>query len=427
MGKRKNEDSHKHAVQSLLGIPNVADMRAREIYNTALAAVGREDEQLRRTDWTKFLDEAVPSTCFQSLELPSVKAEDGAIHFPVANVGKLLQAIVNNCPNFAEKLQKAIATKPGTMCHLICYHDEATGGNLLFPDSGKKAFLFYFAIKELMMLEHDTMWRPLAMIQHTEASRVQGGFGHVFHAVVKALLEQQLQHGVPLRFNTGCVLFFCKIHCWIGDLDAIRISLDSKGSSGLRVCFRCKNILKRDANVTVIDPYFREVSCSDTRLFDPQTDADVFAMMDDMLAHSARWSKSHLQRKEMTTGFVLNPFGILANIESRRQCPPSMWLFDVMHLYYSCGLISWEIVLFLEAAKKHNVTLQILQDVFKDTDWRRSKSSPNSVSWRAELLNEHRFSGDAYRGSTLDLMALFPLLFFTCANYFCRIRFWLLI
>ncbi len=123
---------------------------------------------------------------------------------------------------------------------------------------------------------------PLAVIQHNEAKHVQGGFAAVFKAMFASLMEENLKDGLPLRFslagNENVVqhkLFFSSAYCCIGDLDAIRVSYDCKGSGGLKCCIRCKNILKRDSQIPDLDPYFLEIDCDDPRRFDLQSNEEI--------------------------------------------------------------------------------------------------------------------------------------------------------
>ena len=141
---------------------------------------------------------------------------------------------------------------------------------MLAPDSAKKVSFFYFAVRELGYLHSDTMWHPFAMVQHCQATQVQGGFGRVFLAIVESLRNEQLHLGIPMSFGQTMTLFVAEIQHWIGDLDALRVSFDAKGSAGLRVCIKCKNVLKRDSGDPACDDRFVEVACSKVELFDPQ-------------------------------------------------------------------------------------------------------------------------------------------------------------
>ena len=262
------------------------------------------------------------------------------------------------------------------------------------------------------MLHRETSFHPICMIQHNSVSLVKGGFSRVFLAIVEPIQHERFDMGVPLRFGSGNKFFFARIKHWIGDLDALRQSLDAKGSAGMKVCIKCKNVLKRESGVPKLDPYFVEVSSSNIEQFDLLTDSDIFLLYDNLLEQQKVLNKTKLGKLEVATGFVANCHGFLASKEARLYCPPSCWLLDVMHLYYSNGCASWEVVLLVEQIQRHGISLHLLQEIFGTTDWKRKKSEKNTPSWRKSLVHESLFSGDSYRGSAEDLRALLPLLYF---------------
>ena len=253
----------------------------------------------------------------------------------IANIQKLLQKVLDEVPWYKEAVETLLEADPHRCFSFLCYHDECTARNILQPRSGKKASFFYFAIEEVGRLHRETSFHPICMMQHKTVSLVKGGFSRAFLAIVESIRHERFDMGVPLRFKFGNKLFFARIRHWIGDLDALRQSLDAKGSAGMRVCVKCKNVLKRDSGVPKVDPYFVEVSSSNIEKFDLQTDSDIFSVYDNLLEQQKVLNKTKLGKLEVATGFVANCHGFLASKEARLYCPPSCWLLDVMLLYYS--------------------------------------------------------------------------------------------
>ena len=190
------------------------------------------------------------------------------------------------------------------------------------------------------------------------------------------------------------------------------MSFDAKGSAGLRVCIKCKNVLKRDSGVPACDDRFVEVACSKVELFDPQSDHEIFQVVDDLLMKKDTLPKNKLQQMEVVAGFVANPHGLLANPSARAFCPPSAWLLDVMHLYYSNGVCSWEVNALLTRTAEVGISLPLLQEVAGATKWQKAARCTCTPSWRKGLFDPSRFTGDSYRGCALDLIELLPLLYF---------------
>ena len=407
MGKRK-EPAHLEACKDIVGMPGVTDLSACAIYNKALP----EDESVSRPAWTRMVHKCLPKECYEAIHLPHV-SEETSVVFHAAKIPNLLQRFVDSCPNYARELKKHIAVAtPAKPLNLIGYHDECTQGNIVAPDTAKKASLFYVAVREVGSLGIDCVWLPVGFIQHIECTKVMGGFGAVFRAMVEFFEKQKLPLGFPLRFDDATLLCCCRISNWIGDLDALRLSFDSKGSAGMKPCLRCCNVLKRNSGVVSLDDGFVEVGCDDPSLFSIQTDHEIFETVDMLLDAQRNESKAILKKKEVVAGFVANPHGLLADATLRAKCAPSMWLFDVMHLYYSNGIAAWEVNNMIHRLEENGVSLCVLQESISISDWKRSKLGKYSQCWRKQLLHESRFNGDCYRGDAEDLMCLLPLLWF---------------
>ena len=412
-GKRRKIDLQLPPGEEVLGNQSVSDAVATHLFNLGLRAAGIPTERhAERREWKQNLVDTAPVNFFKPVPLPHCKSGEPDVIIYVASVSELFAEIVRLCDSYRNRLWNAMQTQGSKPFHLLCYHDECTGGNVLAPDSAKKVSFFYFAVRELGYLHSDTMWHPFAMVQHCQATQVQGGFGRVFLAIVESLRNEQLHLGIPMSFGQAMTLFVAEIQHWIGDLDALRVSFDAKGSAGLRVCIKCKNVLKRDSGVPACDDRFVEVACSKVELFDPQSDHEIFQVVDDLLMKKDTLPKNKLQQMEVVAGFVANPHGLLANPSARAFCPPSAWLLDVMHLYYSNGVCSWEVNALLTRTAEVGISLPLLQEVAGATKWQKAARCTCTPSWRKGLFDPSRFTGDSYRGCALDLIELLPLLYF---------------
>ena len=143
-----------------------------------------------------------------------------------------------------------------------------------------------------------------------------------------------------------------------------------------------------------------------------KSDHEIFQVVDDLLMKKDTLPKNKLQQMEVVAGFVANPHGLLANPSARAFCPPSAWLLDVMHLYYSNGVCSWEVNALLTRTAEVGISLPLLQEVAGATKWQKAARCTCTPSWRKGLFDPSRFTGDSYRGCALDLIELLPLLYF---------------
>ena len=144
---------------------------------------------------------------------------------------------------------------------LVIYNDEATGGNVLSPVGAKKASLWYFAIKELGFLWSDQVWHPLGLIQHSQFDEIQGGFSAATAAIVRAILQQNVETGFPVEFPDGMSILRCGIAFMLSDLDSVRYALDAKGSAGIRCCPFCLTPSRRTptwTSMTIFPSYYKQ-------------------------------------------------------------------------------------------------------------------------------------------------------------------------
>ena len=64
-------------------------------------------------------------------------------------------------------------------------------------------------------------------------------------------------------------------HALIADEDALHMSLNLKGSSGHRVCFKHRNIVQKRSGLSG-DGYHVAHDCADASFFQPETDEGIF-------------------------------------------------------------------------------------------------------------------------------------------------------
>lgn len=316
----------------------------------------------------------------------------------------MLQYVMMQCSNYAELIAREIAKRPGHIFELILYTDEAQGGNLLQPDSSKKASLWYFALKEVGWTWTDIVWHPLSLVQHKDLSKACGGFSGITKAIFDEIGKQELHIGFPLKLPGGSTLLKCDAKYVISDLDSIRGALSLKGSSAIRPCVFCRNCVKKHCGVNEFSDEFQDITSSNVDGFKDQTDQDIFEAWDYLLQQKRILSKATFQKKEIAFGFNIDENSLLACRRLREIVPPSHWVIDIMHCYWSNGVCSWE----------SNELFHLWQQTgignlqqFMSLDWKTSAGSSNTSYWRTSLCHESNFAGGSYRGSASNLQCFF--------------------
>lgn len=405
--KRKSESSNPAAVtiEQTQGLHSVADESRRKIFNAAAKALGHPEEQVKKSAWKKIIFDSCPDVFFR-VEMPGVDPAE-PVCFYMAKIPQLLQRIINTCPNYAALVDGVVTREPGICFQLICYNDEATAGNILQPESCKKASLWYFCLRELGWRHCDSTWHPLCFIQHSDFSKVLGGFGAIARRIVRLIIDQDLPQGFPIQLNHRATLLKCKLSWMISDLDSIRGSMNLKGSAAIRCCLSCRNCVKKNCGLDSAE--FLEITSDNFEAFVEQTDSDIFQVWDNLLVQKNTLRKGIFQKKEQAAGFNVCEHAYLSDPLVREQLPPSSFLIDSMHLYWSNGIVGWEI----NSAYERWMATGIgnLQS-FLQLSWCTTQQKSNTCSWRFSLAHPSMFSGAAYKGSASNLQAFLPLFHF---------------
>ncbi|CAK9115489.1 Uncharacterized protein SCF082_LOCUS53448 [Durusdinium trenchii] len=339
--KLATASSASHVIEETQGLHSVSDESRRVIYNATCKALDLEEASLDKSSWQKLNSKAVPDI-FYPVELPGVEAGK-PVTFYMSDVKKCIKAVIERCPNYGERIEQLLNHRPETVFQMLLYNDEASGGNILAPNSGKKASLWYFSLKEAGFLWSDTVWHPLSLLQHQQFEQIQGGFSAAVRKIVLELNGQDLKHGIPVQFPNRLGLVRLDYRYMISDLDSIRYALDAKGSAAIRRCVFCKNCIKKHTNLEHYNDFFEDITSHRLERFHRQSDSEIFSVVDNLSAVAPNVSRAALQKKEIACGFRFNPAGLLSDPLARDALPPSAFLLDFMHLYWSCGIISWEV------------------------------------------------------------------------------------
>ena len=359
---------------------------------------------MNSSQWKRLVGESCPDI-YNPVHLDAV---DGSkICFYTASVTKLLQYVVSTCGNYAKEIQKCLDQKPSMCFEMIVYNDEAQAGNLLSVDSDKKASLWYFCLREVGWRWSDVVWHPICLIQHNDIEQVRGGFSAVARLIIRAILNEDLHLGFPFFLpNNRTTLLKCDVKWMISDLDSVRAALSLKGSAAIRCCLFCKNAMKKHSNSEGIGDFFQDITSENVDGFHEQSDAGIFQLWDYLAEQKRILRKRAMQKKEQAAGFNYSDAAWLDDRTVREAVLPWCFLLDSMRMYWSNGVVSWEVNAIYHLWKEQKVG-NLLE--FMSLDWKTSSGQSNTLSWRKKISNEANFSAAAYRGDSSNLQCFFPL------------------
>ena len=390
-------------IEHTQGLFGISEDARRKIYNAACVALEKEDKQMTRTKWNRMAAEVSPDI-FVPVSLEAVTGEPFVLY--IAQIKLLLQHIVTVCTGYALEIEKCLNDDPSTVFDIILYNDEAQGGNVLAPVSCKKASLWYFCLRQVGWRWCDQMWHPLCLIPHNDFEKVKGGFSAITLKIFRTIMDEELHVGIPVSLPNKATLLKCELKWVISDLDSIRQAMNLKGSAAIRCCVFCRNCIKKNCGLELHSDYFQDIASADWDKFEDQTDADIFQVWDHLLEQKQHLTKAQLQTKEKTSGFNVCEKALLSDKVVREQIPPGAFLLDTMHIYWSNGIVSWEVILLYQMWC--NTDKGNLKD-FLSLNWKTTQVESNTQSWRHSLCHEAMFAGASYKGSASNLQAFWPL------------------
>ena len=94
---------------------------------------------------------------------------------------------------------------------------------------------------------------------------------------------------------------------FISDLAALQSTLAIKGSSGLKPCLWCQNILKKDSGLS--DDRFRDISEHDVSRFEMASDATIWACCDhiaERIPHLNAKMREQMEKSYLKAGSYLD-------------------------------------------------------------------------------------------------------------------------
>ena len=96
---------------------------------------------------------------------------------------------------------------------------------------------------------------------------------------------------------------------FISDLAAVQSTFAIKGSSGLKPCLWCQNILKKDSGLS--DDRFREISEHDVSKFEIASDEAIWACCDHLAEQIPHLNVKMREQLEKSCGITYVPQSIL--------------------------------------------------------------------------------------------------------------------
>jgi len=263
----------------------------------------------------------------------------------------------------------------GKLARIAIYADEVVPGNNLRPDHGRKLMCFYWTFVDLPHWYRVRRggWIFFGAILSSRLASIQGGVSNVFRSILNVFHAADSwdfeRVGMRCSANGQTWHLKAKFSFFIGDEQAIKMITNVKGSSGLKPCLCCKNIVLNDS---LVGPYFKHIATATRADFDPHTDASFWEMVDVLTALEGS-ARSVIAHHEKSLGLNFDRATLLwdQSLRLRHVVRPVTGVYwDWMHvLVASGGIVQCEINQLLRAFVAAGVPFKDIDDFCSRICW----------------------------------------------------------
>lgn len=342
--------------------------------------------------------------CF-TIPLPTVDDDSHAFELWCMNVWHLLENMMKVSSDFKEVVAGAVVDG---QLPLILYCDEITCGNPLQPDPSRKILMWYLAPKAGRYCTHEHTWGIWSCIRAHNVKKIAGGVATIFAKLLQCFFDRAEPHLLWIAGKHQLVDL--TIDLVIADEAALHALLACKGASGRKPCFKCTSLVSKmcmkqleDLGTNEHHQTLHHPTLDDVR---GATDVAIWTALDHLQANASTLTKKHLSEFEKNSGWNLVATSVQCQEMLRTKVPPSRFLYDPLHCYFSQGILGVE----LQLMRTHMLAAGVSWDHF-ETSVRRlgahfqSLHAPNFRAIKAQY-----FSEDHWKANAASQMGLWPLI-----------------
>ena len=289
---------------------------------------------------------------------------------------------------------------------LVIYSDEAKVGNKLKYENRRSLENVYFSFLEFGAdkLAKEEFWLPACTLRSLSLDKVCGRMSQLVGEILKLAFDNNGHHlrnaGVCLELPGGQTLtVFARLACVLADESALHAIWLCKGSSGLKCCIECMNVVNRDwqhasfiEDADIYKAYNKVHSLDDCV---PHTTETIQAVMDALAAAKLVLGQEAFNEKQTMLGFTSNPFGILEQPSLKSVVDPCSqncydWAHNILQGVFQKTL--WNTLDALNWPTRMKGLLQTLRDYMAvwHWPWRLGGAKPGY----GDIFTDKRIEGD---------------------------------
>ena len=277
----------------------------------------------------------------------------------ICSLHALLEHFMHISSFYRDLMQQCIA-QHGNVLRLVLYYDELTPGDAFAPDNRRKHWVIYTAFLEFgqACLSQEEAWLPIGVIRNTTVKTIEGGISNVIRLLLRSWC------GRPMMLKELQELITIGSVCSLADLDAHRAVSQHMGTSSLRPCTKCRNVMMKGHKSCTARSWQVDITCKDFQKFDIATDEDIFQTLNLLQktyeATVARAPRARVPKGTVTVaelekahGLHRDPYSMYMDMSLRNYVQPVRGvMYDPMHTMYQSGVFTIGVSQFLLVLRK---------------------------------------------------------------------------
>jgi hypothetical protein len=292
---------------------------------------------------------------------------------------------------------------------IVLYIDEVVPGNPMRHDKGRTLQAIYWIISAWpqYILKRTEAWFTFAVLQSRIAAQLPGGIAALFPIVLKVFMPEGTPHITLIVHKAKeSIAAPLSMHGFISDLKANSELFGVKSTAGTKTCSTCDNCVQF-IPAEFAGRILRDMGCADLTDYIQNSDADLYAKADKLLAAEADGADpTRIGALEQELGILLNKNSVLFDQQLRHWFKPvSMNLRDPMHLLVSGGVAGTEMAMIMHELNAVGIQNSIVTKYCSRYTLPRDRGKPCPKWFDKDHVGDHQM-----RTFASEQLSMIPLL-----------------
>ena len=333
---------------------------------------------------------------------------------------RLLMAVVDESEFLQRKFLEVARWKQDSPWSLIVGFDEYVPGDPFKLESGRKCMNVYYTFADLgaeVICLNEAWFNPVSILV-SDMHNFDGQWSALLRHYLRLQLHGEsglMTAGVPLNLNGTVYVLKAELTAIVSDGDGHRQSLQWRGASSLRPCFRHDNVMKLGSPVVHADDSFCDISCSEYRRFHTASPNDLVAdratLLDAERRHAAgALTPAALEQTRKEVGYNTTESGLLSDAELNADSDAHRKsLYDWAHTLFQDGVFTTEMNLFLDACHEKLRKKKNEFEIYLKGEYCFPKSTQTGMRQIHRIFSQARSKKHVMKGLMSECLSMYPM------------------